>query len=384
MFWLLIYPPLFMMAAVSEKNKEERQIFLISAKGFTMRCRRSRLALAPLLVLFGHLLIGCEASKAPSAGPTPLGNEYLFCFWNVENFFDDKLDHRTGPGDKEYDSWFAGNPQILKLKLEKLTEALLRLNGGKGPDILAIAEVESVRAANLLQQALNAKIAEPSLLYHSVLMKEVTQGRHIAPAILTRLPVIHDKTRSHGSRMRIIEGHILVEGHELIVMASHWTSRLREGSEKGRKDYADKLYGAANAIYHSNPSADILICGDFNDTPADVSVTEHLHATGNVQAVKAGGQHLRLLDLMADKDPNKGYGSHYYHRWLIFDHIVVSPGLLDQVGWTCEPTSVATVSSLARPGDSHHRPWRFGGEKDHGDRGYSDHFPVTLKLKVQH
>jgi endonuclease/exonuclease/phosphatase family metal-dependent hydrolase len=301
----------------------------------------------------------------------------------VENFFDDQHDNRTGAGDKEYDRWFADNPDILKLKLSKLTEALLKLNHGKGPDILALAEVESVRAAQLLLQALNEKIADPGLHYHTVLMKEVSQGRHIAPTILTRLPAVKDKTRAHGNRMRIIEGHILVDGHELIVMASHWTSRLREGSERGRQDYANKLYGAANAIYHSNPAADILICGDFNDTPADVSVTEHLHTTGDVQQVKAGGPHLRLLDLMADKDPNNGYGTHYYHRWLIFDHIVVSPGLLDQAGWSCVPASVSTINSLARPGDSRHRPWRFGGEKEHGERGYSDHFPVTVKLRVE-
>jgi endonuclease/exonuclease/phosphatase family metal-dependent hydrolase len=301
----------------------------------------------------------------------------------VENFFDDQRDSRTGPGDKEYDAWFADNPDILKLKLHKLTDALLGLNQGKGPDILAIAEVENVRAAELLRQALNDKLADPGLHYQTVLMKEVSQGRHIAPAILTRLPALKDRTRSHGNRLRIIEGHITVDGHELIVMASHWTARLREGSERSRQDYADKLYGAANAAYHANPAADILICGDFNDTPADVSVTEHLHATGDLRAVKAGGPQLRLLDLMADKDPNNGYGTHYYHRWLIFDHIVVSPGLLDQAGWTCLTASVAAVNSLARPGDSHQRPWRFGGDKDRGERGYSDHFPVTVKLRVQ-
>ena len=244
--------------------------------------------------------------------------------------------------------------------------------------------MESVRAAQLLQDALNQKIADPALHYHTVLMKEVSQGRHIAPAIITRLPVIKDKTKTHGNRMRIIEGHIMIDGHELVVMASHWTSRCARAAERARQDYADKIYGAANAIYHSNPAADVLICGDFNDTPADVSVTEHLHASADIKGVRSSNQQLRLLDLMADKDPTGGYGTHYYHHWLIFDHIVVSPGLLDNAGWTCEPTTVATISSLAKPGDKHHRPWRFGGEKEHGERGYSDHFPVTVKLRVQH
>src|SRR4051812_35987506 len=48
--------------------------------------------------------------------------EFLFCHWNVENLFDDVDDGRKGPGDKEYDPLFAKNPDLLKLKLDKLTE----------------------------------------------------------------------------------------------------------------------------------------------------------------------------------------------------------------------------------------------------------------------
>lgn len=350
--------------------------------------RRPLLALIPFLALCGHFISGCDPTAldfhSSARQAAPADNEFLFCFWNVENFFDDRNDHRNGPGDKQYDAWFAEHPEILQLKLDKLTQALLSLNGGKGPDILAVAEVESVRAAQLLQQALNQKIADPNLHYSTVLMKEVSQGRHIAPAILTRLPVIADKTRTFGKRYRIIGCHVVVNGHELIVLASHWTSRLRgQETEHARIEYADKVYGAANAIYHANPQADILICGDFNDTPANVSVREHLHASGDIAGVKAGGEHLRLLDLMADKDPNNGFGTIYYRRWSIFDHIVASPGLLDSAGWSCDVDSVATINRLSRPGDAHHRPWHFGGPNERYERGYSDHFPVTVKLKVE-
>src|SRR5205807_309805 len=101
--------------------------------------------------------------------------------------------------------------------LDKLSEALLKLNQGRGPDILAIAEVESLRAAELLQKALNDRLSDATLHYGNVLMKEVTAGRHIAPAILTRLPVVRDRTRLHGSRQRILEGHIVINGQELVV-----------------------------------------------------------------------------------------------------------------------------------------------------------------------
>lgn len=356
----------------------------------TLPWRRSLAALSCLVALTYLAFPGCSDRSFPEDAQTvgtgsagAARHDYLFCFWNVENFFDDQDNHRTGPGDKEYDGWFARQPEMLKLKLTKLTEALLSMNNGTGPDILAIAEVESVRAAELLQQALNAKLSDPALHYQHLLMKEITAGRHIAPAILTRLPVARDRTRTHGNRFRIIEGHIVVDGRDLIVMASHWTSRLKEGNDKGRAEYADKLYGAANAIYHNNPAADILICGDFNDSPQDVAVTEHLHSTADAASVRAGGEHLQLLNLMADKDAKAGFGTIYYSgHWHIFDQLLVSPGMLDGAGWSCDPATVQTYNSLAKPGDRHRRPWRFGGEKETGPRGYSDHFPVLVRLHV--
>jgi hypothetical protein len=88
-----------------------------------------------------------------------------------------------------------------------------------------------------------------------------------------------------------------------------------------------------------------------------------------------------LLDLLGGKDANR-FGTHYHNRWFSFDQIVVSPGLLDDQGWTCDVDSVTTVRTTQRRGDRLGRPWSFGGPK-HGERGYSDHFPVTVKLRVQ-
>ncbi len=345
-----------------------------------------------LLVLFAALLAsalgltGCK-DAAPEPGPAnqDAAGKYLFCFWNVENFFDDKLDHRKGPGDREYDPWFANDPDILKLKLAKLTEALLKLKDGKGPDILVIVEVESRRAAELLQEALNAKLADPALHYKHVLMKELSAGRHIAPAILTRLPIDGDRTRLLGKRMRILQGQVTVNGHDLIIIASHWSSRLEKGSEHRREHYADAIYGQVRAICTRDPKADVLVCGDFNDTPEDPSVTEHLHATGDVQAVRKSGDAPTLLNLLAGKDPAGGFGTYFYRRWLIFDQVVVTPGMLGAQGWSCDPATVRVVNTLTRPGDPQGRPWKFGGQgaRDRAhERGYSDHFPVTVELKV--
>jgi endonuclease/exonuclease/phosphatase family metal-dependent hydrolase len=338
--------------------------------------------LFPILITV-LLLPGCLQPSVPPPQATAAG-EYLFCFWNVENFFDDKLDGWSDKPDKDYDAWFAQHPDVLRTKLDHLSSVLIELNSGRGPDILAIAECESQRAADLLRDALNARLPNESDHYSHVLFKDPKGGRHIATAIITRLHVHGNRTQLLGHRQRILEGHIDVNGHELIVIASHWTSRLteKEGEERkghGRDDYADKIFGRFRAMFTSNPAADMLICGDFNDTPDAPSVTHNLHAVGDDAAVR-GAREPVLLDLFADKDPNR-FGTHYHNRWYIFDQIVVSPGLLDDRGWTCDPDSVTTVRATQRRGDRLGRPWSFGGPK-HGERGYSDHFPVTVKLRV--
>lgn len=335
------------------------------------------------------LLPGCGQNPPPLSVPRGKPGDYLFCLWNVENLFDDKNDGLINKADKEYDEWLGGAPEVLKKKLGKLTEALLKMNDGRGPDILALVEVENERAAELLKGALNAQLKDASWHYKHVVMKEVKVGRHIAPAIITRLPVTRDRTRQYDRRMRTLEVHIAVDGRELIVVATHWTSRKDSGKgnkgavpagEEQRERYADQIYGAFKAAYKNNPKVDFLVAGDFNDTPGDESVIKHLRAVGDMNLVKQGGDEPYLFNLMAGRDPEQ-FGTHYYGKPLIFDQVAVSPGLLDEENWKCDVESIRSVA-LTRPGDRLRRPWRFGGPKEQQERGYSDHFPVTVRLTL--
>ena len=329
--------------------------------------------LLPLLLVFP----GCLNIGNDNQGTNAAEDSYLFCFWNVENLFDDHADDRTNSADREYDAWFAHDAKARKLKYDHIAEALVRMNNKRGPDVIALAEVETPRAAELLQENLNQRLEE-SLRYKYVLIKEAHGGRNINTAILTRLPVERDRTRLLGKRLRILEGHLKVNGHELVVIASHWTSRVTDEGGEGRDKYASQIYGEFRAMVKSNPKVDLLICGDFNDPPDEESVVKHLHATGDRDAVRSAAEPL-LLDLMAEKSA-RDFGTHYHKGWFIFDQIVVSPGLLDDEGWTCDPDSVKTMNEYTADANGHPKP--FGNEK-HGERGYSDHFPVTVRLKVQ-
>jgi endonuclease/exonuclease/phosphatase family metal-dependent hydrolase len=335
-----------------------------------------------------------EEAKAKQASMTDGENEFLFCFWNVENLFDDKDDKRNST-DEVYDNPFAENKELRELKYDRIATALLGMNGGRGPDVIACAEVESVRAADLLKATLNDKLKaakqDDKYQYKHVLMINLDGGRHIAPCVISRVNVDVRNVKQLNKRLRILETHLYVNQKDLCVIVSHWTSQLkqRDGSDgdEGREKYANTIWDRVAEIVAKEPDADFLLCGDYNDTPDAEPVFKNLGAIGDVTKVKPATKDPFLLNLMHGKDPAK-YGTLYFGgKPLIYDHIVVSPGMLDSTGWSADPKSVNTYTEgLMRKGATRREPWRFGDPgkdvKD-ADRGYADHFPVTVKLKVE-
>jgi endonuclease/exonuclease/phosphatase family metal-dependent hydrolase len=346
----------------------------------------------PLLSLLLFALISCAPASAP-----PAEGEYLFCFWNTENFFDNKLNGWKKEPDKGFDHWFAEDKAVFAQKVKNLTEVLSALNEGRGPDILALDEVEAEStAAEALVDSLNKAIKPEAAPYKHILKKNPHGGRDIVTAIITRLPVVADKTQLHGRRLRILEGHIEAGGRDLAILATHWTSRVSDERGEGRDKYADQIYGRFRAMHRTNPDVSLLVCGDFNDNPDDLSVTEHLHATGDLDRVKANGDSPLLYDVFADlwaknkgKEGKEKVGTHFYRgRAYIFDHIVVSPGMLNgKGGWQCEVDSAKIVRHrfVVPRGRNKGHPAAFGTEREKvplSERGVSDHLPVTVRLKI--
>jgi len=348
-------------------------------------CPCWRFGLAMLLVVAA----GCN--PRPPASAT---GDYLFCFWNTENFFDNKVNGwRNNEADKDFDRWFADNQALFEQKVKNLTEVLAALNDGKGPDILALAEVESnSTAAETLKESLNRAIKPDTQPYRHLLMKNLHGGRNIVTAILTRLPVIADRTQLIDSRHRILEGHIEVNGRELIVLATHWTSRVSDKAGEGRDKYADLIYGRFRAMHKANPDVSLLICGDFNDNPDDPSVTKHLHATGDLERVKANSDPPLLYDIFANQWAEKksaGFGTHFYRgKAFLFDHLVVSPGMVNGRGdwiYLADTAEIVKHRFVVPTGRNKGHPLAFGTEKDKvplAERGVSDHLPVTARLRV--
>jgi endonuclease/exonuclease/phosphatase family metal-dependent hydrolase len=352
--------------------------------------------LALLVVLLAGLALSWLLQSRPTAPPagaaaTPDG-DILFCHWNFENLFDDQDDPRRQV-DEEYDNWFARDAQVRQLKYQRLAEALLRLRDGRGPDIIAGNEVESLRAAELLCEELNRRLpAEVPPYQHVAFVELKDAGRHMAPCVISRLPL--REARLLGRRQRILEVLVSHNGYDLVLINSHWTSQLSDkGNDptRGRGAYATVIAERFRHWYQQRPDIDLLLCGDFNTPPDDPLLRERLGITDRREELQ--GPPPRLFGLMMGK-PADRYGTIYYsgklpdgHHFsgpLIYDQIAVSPGLLDDHAWTCLPETLEVpTEGLVRTGTRHRQPWRFGGPGDQPfGRGYSDHLPVLLTLRV--
>jgi endonuclease/exonuclease/phosphatase family metal-dependent hydrolase len=163
---------------------------------------------------------------------------------------------------------------------------------------------------------------------------------------------------------------------------NHWPSR-RGGEEESR---AKRIAAAKTArfsidtILKADPKANIVLMGDFNDSPVDKSIVEFLGASDSPEA-----KDLVLFNAMAPL-AKAGDGSHSYkNEWNMLDQIILSKNLLSPKSkLKYEPNSAAVYRPIwMHDKYSKHQgaPYRtYSGPKFIG--GYSDHFPVFVKLRM--
>tara|TARA_R100000655_G_scaffold79128_1_gene118539 strand:+ start:3010 stop:3906 length:897 start_codon:yes stop_codon:yes gene_type:complete len=131
---------------------------------------------------------------------------------------------------------------------------------------------------------------------------------------------------------------------------SHWPSRHRTGKgAPNRATLGERLRDAVDEILENyGEEALIVLLGDYNDEPFDVSMSDHLLATRDRELVRKKPRLLynpfwRHLGHSGPKSHDLGEplvdgGTYYYKsdpycRWRTFDQIIVSSKLLDETGW---------------------------------------------------
>lgn len=317
-------------------------------------------------------------SVASQAGGEQL---YVAC-WNVENLFDTR-DDRNVAGDEEFTPegpkhW---TPERLEIKLKNLTKVISKMNEGRGPDVLGLVEVENRYAIGALVRHL-APLGRDYRIVH----QDSPSDRGIDVALIydakrlsLRVSSFHfvdaENTRD------ILEAGFRCGGHPLHVFVNHWPSRSGN-PEAMRIEAAKTLRARLDELLKLDPTADFLLMGDFNDYPTNDSIKVYLKAADEPQKAVGGALYNSMWPIH-----NQGGGSYVYqNRWEVIDHIILSPGLLDQERLRWKPGSTQTVLSdfqlfqpktpgaLARPNRS------YTGNAFH-TTGISDHLPVACILE---
>ncbi len=304
-------------------------------------------------------------------------------FYNLENLFDFEDD--TLINDEEYLPTSMRNWSYYRYteKSNRMAKAILSIGGWQAPDIIGVCEVENKRvlqdlvATDVLKK-LNYKIIhfespdrrgiDVGLLYRP----ETVDTLYAKAYPVRNLDDVDFKTRDVlYVKMRILDD-------TLHYFVNHWPSRYggQMQSEPKRMLAASVVRGVVDSIQQNNKFAKVVIMGDLNDSPDNISVSEIL------RGVKQPKNATDLKNLMQDLPSEEG--SHRYQgEWGYLDQIIVSVPLLKATNGVVlnGGAQVHKAEFLMEPDEKFPgtKPFRtFVGMRYIG--GFSDHLPVYIDI----
>ena len=361
--------------------------------------------------------------------------EFTVVTYNVENLFD--ADGAAMFDDyKETGEAMGYTPAKFLVKLENIARTLKTFNDGAGPEIIAFNEFEidfspdsgiedyagflakykDMTVEQMLTTKLNDEIR--GLPSEAMLLKYLTDegmtGYEVVigedkpdlaaldsddkavhrkahkNALFSKFPVQDTKSHSTPDARDILEVKLDIEGHPLTVFVNHWKSRASDiNAEQTRRLNAQTLRERVDQILAEDPSADIILAGDFNSQYNQTKANPHLGKTGvndvlgsqGDEATTANAAGFSLYNLWHELPPEKRFSDSYDGDWGTLMQKMIAPGLYDHRGVQYVDNSfevvvlkgVNTVGPLDLP-----RRWTNAG----GGGGMSDHFPIAARFRT--
>jgi hypothetical protein len=311
----------------------------------------------------------------------------LVGFYNIENLFD-TLD-TPGVNDEEFSS--AGSKQWgterYYRKLDQNAYVIAEMGKDLHPNGLAILGICEVENKAVVEDLIATKALKDR--NYRIVHEESADRRGIDVALIYdpeqyvvhahRSYRVHMADTSFRTRDQLLVSGVL-DGDTTHVIVCHWPSR--RGGEKrsapNRKAAAELSRHIVDSLLALNANARIMVMGDLNDDPVDVSVSRYLRSTGDRGKAVDGV----LFNAMYDPF-QKGIGSLAWRdSWNLFDQVILSQALVSGDGgrYRYYGTRVFNEPYLRqREGAFAGYPFRtFVG--DTYQDGYSDHFPVFVIL----
>jgi len=307
-------------------------------------------------------------------------------WWNVENLFDTVNDPDPNP-EFGSDDEFTPNgkkewtEERYQQKLKNLATVIRMIKVEWGLDILGVCEVEH---KHVLEDLLRDYLSD---LHLRVVYHESPDSRGIDVAFLydtTTVTSLQTGYRTVPMPSRPTRDIIFAEFSSaygpFVVIGNHWPSRSggEEESRPNRIRAAQTCRALVDSILENSGSARIVLVGDFNDTPVDVSVTQYLRATGDRTAIS--DDPFQLYNCMTTIHGDSVGSYNYRGKWEMIDQGMVSSTLMNGPQLYFSSAEVFRRDMLLEPsGPYAGSPLRtYGGNKYLG--GYSDHLAIVLRF----
>ncbi len=310
-------------------------------------------------------------------------HRYRIMFYNVENLFDTyndslKADDDFTPGGRMH--WTSAR---FKSKINNLSKVIIAAGEWQPPVVVGLCEVENLKVINRL-------IYETPLgeFDYKPIHFESSDGRGIDVALIYRekfVRILHSsaiRIKKHDLFTRdILYCKAKIEDEIFHIFINHWPSRSagQIETEELRMAASQTLRHAIDSLFNVSTSEQVIILGDLNDEPTDISVEKGLLARSPGINIEQG----TLYNLSrASKGQVKGTLK-YQGVWNIFDQIIVSGGLLEDDGLNVQADGyrIFHTPMMIETDKTYNgvKPFRtYLGFRYHG--GYSDHLPVYVDI----
>ncbi len=310
-------------------------------------------------------------------------NDYTVAFYNLENLFDVKDDPYTLDNDFLPDSERQWNRKRYEKKIFKLGTAISDIGfskTGKSPVIVGVAEAENKKVLEDLVNSKHLKNKDYGIVHYDspdergIDVGLLYQKQYFEVTHSEKVQVLVDNPDGQRDYTRdILWVTGILNKEEIHILVNHWPSR-RDGAESTsykRIAAAQKNRDVIDQITSENSEAKIIIMGDFNDDPHSESVEKHLVRGDLFNPME------RLLTRYRGT-------TNYRSQWNLFDQIIFSHNFhrYEKGKHSFSDASIFDKDFLKiYKGRYKGKPFRtFIGRKYMG--GYSDHFPVYMRLRL--
>jgi len=344
---------------------------------------------------FTALFPGCQTADVIPAAPA-----ITVMTFNVENLFDNTDDpgkddrtylpaaakqnaaHRNACNEIPVDRWreqclyWDWSDELIERKLGLVAGAILQVNDGRGPDIVALQEIENLAILERLRTDYLAAAG-----YREPVLIEGNDLRGIDVAFLTRLPVVgesrlHPIVFDNNFADRVADTRGILEttfrmpdGSLLTGFAVHFPAPFHP------TDMRVAAYRQLNSLLDALPAdRPVFAAGDFNTTSSENREKDLL------------GRYVRERWSVAHElgCATPCPGTSYYARdatWSFLDMILWSPARRGaDATWRVRANSVRLANDAPGQRRSNGTPARFDAA---GGDGVSDHWPLVMTLEPQ-